>query len=48
MEMEPLYKPHGVEERWERAWEEEGHFHADPLSDEPSYVIAIPPACSTA
>jgi valyl-tRNA synthetase len=41
--MEPLYKPHGVEERWERTWEEEGHFHADPSSDRPSYVIAIPP-----
>src|SRR5262245_9567215 len=41
--MEPLYKPHGVEERWERIWEEEGHFHADPASQRPSYVIAIPP-----
>src|SRR4051794_6883914 len=41
--MEPLYKPHGVEERWERTWEEEGHFRADPSSDKPSYVIAIPP-----
>src|SRR5712691_5465721 len=43
MEMEPLYKPHGVEERWERTWEEEGYFHADPASAKPSYVIAIPP-----
>jgi valyl-tRNA synthetase len=43
MEMETLYKPHGVEERWERTWEEEGHFHADPASDKPSYAIAIPP-----
>jgi len=33
MEMEPLYRPHGVEERWQRTWEEEGHFHADPFSD---------------
>jgi valyl-tRNA synthetase len=41
--MEPLYKPHGVEERWERTWEEEGHFHADPARDTPSYTIAIPP-----
>jgi valyl-tRNA synthetase len=41
--MEPLYKPHGVEERWERTWEEEGHFHADPGSEKPSYAIAIPP-----
>ena len=22
--MEPLYKPRGVEERWQRAWEDEG------------------------
>jgi valyl-tRNA synthetase len=43
MEMEPLYKPHGVEERWESTWEEEGHFHADPASARPTYVIAIPP-----
>jgi valyl-tRNA synthetase len=41
--MEPLYKPHGVEERWERTWEEEGHFRADPFSERPSYAIAIPP-----
>jgi valyl-tRNA synthetase len=43
MEMKPLYKPHGVEERWERTWEEEGHFHADPASEKPPYTIAIPP-----
>src|SRR3954452_21607734 len=41
--MEPLYKPHGVEERWQRTWEEERLFHADPSSDKPPYVIAIPP-----
>jgi valyl-tRNA synthetase len=41
--MEPLYKPQGVESRWQRTWEEEGLFHADPLSDRPSYVIAVPP-----
>jgi valyl-tRNA synthetase len=43
MEMEPLYKPHGVEERWQRAWEEEGLFHADPAAEGETYVIAIPP-----
>ena len=41
--MEPLYRPQGVEERWQRTWEEEGHFHADPHSERPSYVIAVPP-----
>ena len=43
MEMEPLYTPHGVEERWQRAWEEEGLFHADPEAPGESYVIAVPP-----
>ncbi len=41
--MEPLYRPLGVEERWQRTWEAEGHFHADPESERPSYVIAVPP-----
>src|SRR6266536_2323401 len=43
MEMQPLYKPQGVEERWQRAWEEHGDFHADPASERPAYVIAVPP-----
>ena len=43
MEMEPLYTPLGVEERWQRAWEEEGLFHADPEATGETYVIAIPP-----
>jgi valyl-tRNA synthetase len=43
MEMEPLYRPHGVEERWQRAWEEEGLFHTDPAAPGESYVIAVPP-----
>jgi len=41
--MDPLYKPAGVEERWQRVWEEEGHYGADPYSDAPTYVIAVPP-----
>jgi valyl-tRNA synthetase len=41
--MEPLYRPQGVEARWQRTWEEEGLFHADPGSERPSYVIAVPP-----
>jgi valyl-tRNA synthetase len=43
MEMEPLYTPQGVEERWQRAWEEERLFHADPEAPGEPYVIAIPP-----
>ena len=41
--MDPLYKPEGVEERWQRAWEEEGMYAAEPDSERPSFVIAIPP-----
>jgi valyl-tRNA synthetase len=42
-EMEPLYRPQGVEERWQRTWEEEGLYRADPESAKPTYVIAVPP-----
>ncbi len=41
--MEPLYKPAGVEERWQQAWEEEGLYGADPDPDRQSFVIAHPP-----
>src|SRR5919106_1560896 len=41
--MEPLYKPQGVEERWQRTWEEEGHYAADPDPSRESYVYAFPP-----
>src|SRR5262249_27178078 len=42
-EMEPLYKPEGVEERWQRTWEEEGHYNADPDASRTSFAIAHPP-----
>ena len=41
--MESLYKPQGVEERWQRTWEEEGHYNADPDPARESFVIAHPP-----
>jgi valyl-tRNA synthetase len=41
--MEPLYRPAGVEERWQRTWEEEGLYGADPDSSRPTYVDAHPP-----
>ncbi len=41
--MEPLYKPEGVEERWQRTWEDEGLYAADLDPGRPSYVIAVPP-----
>ncbi len=42
--MEPLYRPEGVEERWQKAWEEEGLYRAGAgrRRDE-SYVICVPP-----
>jgi valyl-tRNA synthetase len=41
--METLYKPDGVEERWQRTWEEEGLYNADPDPARESFVIAHPP-----
>jgi valyl-tRNA synthetase len=41
--MESLYSPEGVEERWQRTWEEEGHYNADPDHSRESFVIAHPP-----
>src|SRR6187431_253280 len=42
--MEPLYTPEGVEERWQRTWEEEGLYAAGAgaLRDE-TFVICVPP-----
>ncbi|NUR78035.1 MAG: valine--tRNA ligase [Thermoleophilia bacterium] len=42
-EMAPRYDPHGVEERWQRTWEEEGHYNADPDPARTSFAIAHPP-----
>src|SRR5712692_2536122 len=41
--MEPLYKPEGVEERWQRRWEEEGLYNADPDPSREPFVVAHPP-----
>src|SRR3954470_22016100 len=41
--MDPLYKPHGVEERWQQTWEAERLYHADPDAPGETYVIAVPP-----
>ena len=41
--MEPLYTPQGVEERWQRTWEEEGLYAADPDPESRTFVIAHPP-----
>jgi valyl-tRNA synthetase len=41
--MDPLYKPEGVEKRWQKAWEEEGLYNADPDPGRPTFVDAHPP-----
>src|ERR1700740_653610 len=41
--MEPRYTPAGVEERWQKAWEEEGLYNADPDPSRTSFAIAHPP-----
>jgi valyl-tRNA synthetase len=41
--VEPLYRPEGVEERWQRTWEEEGLYAADPDPSRESFAIAHPP-----
>src|SRR5437016_7798705 len=41
--MDPLYKPEGVEERWQRLWEEEGLYNAEADDPREPFAIAHPP-----
>jgi valyl-tRNA synthetase len=41
--MDPLYNPKGVEERWQRTWEEEGLYNAEPGRGRDTFVVAHPP-----
>jgi valyl-tRNA synthetase len=41
--MEPRYDPHGVEERWQRTWEAEGLYDADPDPSRTPFVDCHPP-----
>ena len=42
--MEPLYRPEGVEERWQQAWEAEGHYRAGRgRARDETFVICVPP-----
>jgi valyl-tRNA synthetase len=42
--MDPLYTPQGVEERWQRTWEEEGLYRAGAgARRDDTFVIAVPP-----
>jgi valyl-tRNA synthetase len=41
--MDPLYRPQGVEQRWQQAWEEEGLYAADPDAPGETFVVMHPP-----
>jgi valyl-tRNA synthetase len=41
--MEPLYRPQGVEERWQQTWEAEGLYAAEVDDPRETFVIAFPP-----
>ena len=41
--MEPRYNPQGVDERWQRIWEDEGLYNAEPDPGRPVFVDAHPP-----
>src|SRR5437764_3809711 len=41
--MEPLYDPKAVEARWQRVWEEEGLYGADPDAAGETFVVMHPP-----
>ena len=41
--MDPLYKPQGVEQRWQQTWEEEGLYAADPDAPGETFVVMHPP-----
>ena len=42
-ELEKVYEPKCVEQRWYEVWEQKGYFRATLPSDKPSYSIVIPP-----
>src|SRR5579859_348990 len=41
--MEPLYRPQGVETRWQQTWEEEGLYNAEASDPREQFVICLPP-----
>ncbi|TGU70669.1 valine--tRNA ligase [Geomonas terrae] len=42
-ELEKVYEPKSVEQKWYQEWEGKGYFHATVPSDKPGYSIVIPP-----
>ena len=41
--MEPRYEPQGVEQRWQRTWEDEGLYNAEADDPRQPFVICLPP-----
>ena len=41
--MDERYRPEQIEKRWQRTWEHEGLYAAEPDPGRESYVIAVPP-----
>jgi valyl-tRNA synthetase len=41
--MDPRYEPNDIEERWQRSWEDEGLYNAEPGSGRDTFVVAHPP-----
>ena len=41
--MDPLYRPQGVESRWQETWEAEGLYSAEASDPRETFVICLPP-----
>jgi valyl-tRNA synthetase len=41
--MDPLYRPQGVESRWQETWEAEGLYQAEASDPRETFVICLPP-----
>src|SRR6478736_731538 len=41
--MDPLYRPHGVETKWQETWEAEGLYQAEASDPRETFVICLPP-----
>ena len=41
--MDTLYRPQGVEQRWQKIWEDEGLYAAEADDPRPTFVICVPP-----
>ena len=42
-ELNKVYSPNEIEDKWYKIWEEKGYFNAQHNSEKPGYSIAIPP-----